>query len=624
MAATTRTVATSGAQFTSIQAAIDASTDGDIIQVAAGDYTGDVDVNKAVTIQGTQVGKSGTGARAGGESNIIGVVTVSAKNVDLDGLEFTAPTLRGPTVNVTGSETTITNSVLNSDPNNDGTIGVQTNAAGLNFTKNAVNNYSTGIYANPGAAGDASSNTFTNSGSGAVLDSSGLKFHGNALTGSGGADVATDVGGAFATTGANTTDVSSYIYGNTYTNRPTDRAISINPEQDNLTVIGTDANDRLRDDYHHTGITFTGGAGSDFILGNFADLNTDTFSDIQSGESVTVADRPTVTATLTGTQLSIYDGVTTSLVTLGGANGTVAVTSDGKASTITYTATQPAGGGGGGTIPPAPTGGDDYLSGSTGNDSVDLGAGNDSYSGGAGDDTASGGDGNDLILGNEGNDGIALGTGDDVGVGGQGNDVVLGNQGNDQLFGNVGADTLVGGQDNDIAVGGQDADTLLGNLGDDQLFGNKGNDVLNGGMGNDSLYGGQGDDVLTGGKGDDLLFGNAGNNTFQFNVGDTDFASGVSTGDTVGDFKSGTDKVDFAAGPAGTSSNFASGAVTGGNFAALQAAAQQLLTNGATYAFETDGTDGYLFTNAGSTNGSTIDDAVKLAGVKSLQASDIA
>ena len=98
----------------------------------------------------------------------------------------------------------------------------------------------------------------------------------------------------------------------------------------------------------------------------------------------------------------------------------------------------------------------------------------------------------------------------------------------------------------------------------------------------------------------------------MFNPGDTDFMSGRSTGDTVMDFKSGTDKIDFASGPVGTATDFASAQTASTDFASIQALAQTLLNGTVSYAFVADGADGFLFTTGGA--GTAIQDAVKLAG----------
>ena len=99
----------------------------------------------------------------------------------------------------------------------------------------------------------------------------------------------------------------------------------------------------------------------------------------------------------------------------------------------------------------------------------------------------------------------------------------------------------------------------------------------------------------------------------------------MSTGDTVMDFATGTSRIDFASGPAGTAANFGATATTSMDFAAIQAAAQALINGGDAYAFVADGVDGFLFT-AGS-QGTTITDAVKLAGAGSagaVKSTDIA
>ncbi len=76
--------------------------------------------------------------------------------------------------------------------------------------------------------------------------------------------------------------------------------------------------------------------------------------------------------------------------------------------------------------------------------------------------------------------------------------------------------------------------TLSGNDGNDTLYGKGGNDNLNGGVGNDLLIGGAGNDSLTGGSGTDTFwFDSAPNNLFNK--------------DTITDFTSGTDKMQFSA-----------------------------------------------------------------------------
>jgi Ca2+-binding RTX toxin-like protein len=107
-------------------------------------------------------------------------------------------------------------------------------------------------------------------------------------------------------------------------------------------------------------------------------------------------------------------------------------------------------------------------------------------------------------------------------------DVIRGLGGNDELDGNGGNDTLNGGSGND---------ELDGDNGDDSLIGGGGNDELDGGAGADVLRGGKGADELNGDDGDDLLFGGAGADVFKFESREGS--------DTIGDFKSGVDRVLF-------------------------------------------------------------------------------
>ena len=71
----------------SIQAAVNAASAGDIIVIAAGTYTENVTINKALTFQGANFGVSGNATR-GAESTINGAFTVASNNITIDGLRF--------------------------------------------------------------------------------------------------------------------------------------------------------------------------------------------------------------------------------------------------------------------------------------------------------------------------------------------------------------------------------------------------------------------------------------------------------------------------------------------------------------------------------------------------------
>jgi serralysin len=80
------------------------------------------------------------------------------------------------------------------------------------------------------------------------------------------------------------------------------------------------------------------------------------------------------------------------------------------------------------------------------------------------------------------------------------------------------------------AIGGDGNDKITGNSANNTLYGGAGNDTLNGGTGSDRLIGGQGFDKLTGGSGKDTFV----------------FTSLADAGDTITDFKHGTDHIEIS------------------------------------------------------------------------------
>ena len=100
-----------------------------------------------------------------------------------------------------------------------------------------------------------------------------------------------------------------------------------------------------------------------------------------------------------------------------------------------------------------------------------------------------------------------------------GPDVLLGTIGDDTINGLAGNDTISGLAGNDRILGGDGDDSLLGNAGSDSLFGNIGNDLLNGGDGADYLNGSGGIDTLLGAGGNDIFLVNPGNDRLTGGTG---------------------------------------------------------------------------------------------------------
>ncbi len=156
------------------------------------------------------------------------------------------------------------------------------------------------------------------------------------------------------------------------------------------------------------------------------------------------------------------------------------------------------------------------------------GSGDDILSGTTGNDTMNGGAGNDIIVTTQGIDHIDGGDGDDsVGVdhmdwtsnitfNGQAATTSAGLTMADGLsiknaeqlvfLSGAGDDKLVGGAYDDYLNGGNGNDSLWGAGGDDRLYGGNGNDWLSGGDGKDSLNGGAGADTMIGGGGNDTYY----------------------------------------------------------------------------------------------------------------------
>ncbi|MGJ8531684.1 MAG: LysM peptidoglycan-binding domain-containing protein [Alphaproteobacteria bacterium] len=193
--------------------------------------------------------------------------------------------------------------------------------------------------------------------------------------------------------------------------------------------------------------------------------------------------------------------------------------------------------------------GNDDVSGSIHDNTINLGVGHDWAYGWGGNDTLSGGDGNDHIYGH---------SGDDILNGDDGNDHIEGGSGLDEIYGGAGDDDLYIDDDDfdangDLIIdGGSGMDTIhhsgshaismtMANFGIEHLNSGSGNDdvaasnddnIVNLGAGHDWLYAWNGNDIVNGGDGNDHIYGHSGNDTLNGDAGD-DFIEGGSGNDNL-------------------------------------------------------------------------------------------
>ena len=230
--------------------------------------------------------------------------------------------------------------------------------------------------------------------------------------------------------------------------------------------------------------------------------------------------------------------------------------------------------------------------------------------GGAGDNYLSGGGGTDTLIGGMGNDTYVVDSADDVVIenAGEGSDTILASI-DYSIASQFNIERLIlTGTDNINVTGNTQVNKLIGNSGDNVIDGGGGGDVMRGDLGNDTyivrdandrivednvqgssdiakaavsytiaagafvetlrtidaaattainltgndhtlvIDGNAGANVLTGGAGNETISGFGGNDTLFGGGGNDVFAFGTGTGqDSVGDFASGSDKLDLSA-----------------------------------------------------------------------------
>jgi hypothetical protein len=250
--------------YATLQDAVDAAAAGDTIIAAAGIYSGDVNVNKQLTIVGAQHGVAGPN-HSGAESVIHGGLFITADGVGIDGLEITGAVQADGTdlpngIVVAADNVTIENSVLDGSTTTESRpFSAVAGTEGLSVTGNAISHWAEGAYLTVGTTGSIDHNSFAHNGNGVVTESVNTQIANNSFQDSAGAHI---VPLPFVST-----SIGSFVHDNTFLDQARPISVYANGPA-GQTINGSDVAETFHGEYVAGPLTINAGGGGDSVIGS--------------------------------------------------------------------------------------------------------------------------------------------------------------------------------------------------------------------------------------------------------------------------------------------------------------------------------------------------------------------